>query len=292
MLAACLIRAGRVDEARRLLLDEGERVRGEGDESSLEMVEVFLSELEWLSGDWGRARAHAEEGLLVAEQAESRLLEGVLSALIALVDGSRGLIEPARTRAVEAIAVCEDVGDRSYAAYTRGMLGFIELSAGNAAAAREQFATYPMTHGIEGTKRIAFVGDHIQALVLLEQLDEAAALADELAQRGERLHRPTLSGAAARGMALVLGARGDHDAAIASAERAVDLATGLGLPFERARALLVLGDTQRRAKRRGAARESLGEAMDDVRRPGREPSGRSRPPARWPASADACGTKA
>ena len=62
-------------------------------------------------------------------------------------------------------------------------------------------------------------------------------------------------------MALVLGARGDHDAAIASAERAVDLATGLGLPFERARALLVLGDTQRRAKRRGAARQSLGEAI-------------------------------
>ena len=261
MLAACLIRAGRVAEARRLLLDERERVRGEGDESSLEMVAVFLTELEWLSGDWAQARAHAEEGLLVAEQAESRLLEGVLSALIALVDGSRGLIEPARTRAVEAIAVCEDVGDRSYAAYARGILGFIELSAGNAAAAREQFATYPMTHGIEGTKRIAFVGDHIQALVLLEELDEAAALAAELARRGERLYRPTLSGAAARGMALVLGARGELDAAIASAERAVDLATGLGLPFEQARALLVLGDTQRRAKRRGAARLSLGEAV-------------------------------
>ena len=90
MLAACLIRAGRVAEARRLLLDERERVRGEGDESSLEMVAVFLTELEWLSGDWAQARAHAEEGLLVAEQAESRLLEGVLSALIALVDGSRG----------------------------------------------------------------------------------------------------------------------------------------------------------------------------------------------------------
>ena len=38
MLAACLIRAGRVTEARRLLLAERERVRGEGDESSLEMV--------------------------------------------------------------------------------------------------------------------------------------------------------------------------------------------------------------------------------------------------------------
>jgi DNA-binding CsgD family transcriptional regulator len=64
-----------------------------------------------------------------------------------------------------------------------------------------------------------------------------------------------------RGTALVRGARGELDAAIASAERAVDLATGLGLPFERARALLILGDTQRRAKRRGAARQSLGEAL-------------------------------
>ena len=196
MLAACLIRAGRVAEARRLLLDKRARVRAEGDESSLEMVRVFLAELEWLSGDWAQARAHAEEGLLVAEQAESRLLQGALSALIALVDGSRGLIEPARARAVEAIAICEDVGDRSYAAYARQFLGFIELSAGNAAAAREQFRSYPMTRGIEGTKRLAFVGDHIQALVLLDELDEAAALAKELARRGERLHRPTLSGAA------------------------------------------------------------------------------------------------
>ena len=149
-----------------------------------------------------------------------------------------------------------------------------------------------MTHGIEGTKRIAFVGDHIQALVLLEELDEAAALAGELARRGERLHRPTLSGAAARGMALVLGARGELDAAIASAERAVDLATGLGLPFEQARALLVLGDTQRRAKRRGSARLSPGRGVRRCSTGSARPSGRGKPRARLPVSADACGTKA
>jgi len=257
MLAVCLVRAGRVDEARRLLLAELQRVRANGDEPSLEMACLFLTELEWLSGDWERARAYAEEGLLVAEQAESRLNEGAIGSLLALVDASRGDIESARPRALDAIAVCDGVGDLSYASYARQILGFLELSVGNAAAAHELLKGSSTEHGIEGTKRLSFMGDAIEALVLLGRHDHAAELTAELDRRGELLHRPTLSATAARCRGLVLGASGDFEGAIASAERAVGMAGELGLPFERARALLVLGDILRRAKHRGAARRTL-----------------------------------
>ncbi|HET6744969.1 MAG TPA: AAA family ATPase [Candidatus Limnocylindria bacterium] len=258
MLAVCLVRAGRIDEARTLLLAERERVLADGDEASIEILSLFLTELEWLAGNWDLARAYAEEGLLVTEQAESRMMQGATSAMLALVDASRGDAKGARSRVIDAIALCEEVGDRSYATYAQQVLGFIELSVGDAASAHEHLApTLSIDRGIEGTKRISMIGDDIEALVLLGRTGEAEALTDELERRGELLHRPTLSVAAARCRGLVLGSRGEFQTAVASAEGAVALATELGLPFERARSLLVLGDIQRRAKQRRAARETL-----------------------------------
>jgi DNA-binding NarL/FixJ family response regulator len=58
-----------------------------------------------------------------------------------------------------------------------------------------------------------------------------------------------------------LGARGGLDEAIAAAREAVEIHGSLGLPFERGRSLLVLGEVQRRAKQRRAARETLTEAV-------------------------------
>ena len=128
-------------------------------------------------------------------------------------------------------------------------------------------ARYSIERGIEGTKRIAFIGDEIEALVLLGRIDEAALLTRELERRGELLHRPTLSATAARCHGLVLGARGDSRAPSARPSGRSPYARDLGLPFERARALLVLGDIQRRAKQRGDARETLkaaGAAFDTL----------------------------
>jgi DNA-binding CsgD family transcriptional regulator len=270
MLAVCLVRAGRIDEARVLLVQELERVTALGDEASLEILSLFLTELEWLSGDWGRAREHGEAGLLVTEQADSRMMQGATAALVALVEASRGEIEAARDRALDAAALCEEVGDRSYATYAHHILTFIELSAGRAAEAYEHYAAHPFEHGIEGTKRIAFAGDAIEALVQLGRRDEAAALTDKLARRGEELHRPTLSAAAARCRGLVLGMTGEFDEAIAHVKRAGEITERLRLPFERARALLILGDIQRRAKQRATSRmtlESARAAFDELGAP-------------------------
>ena len=261
MLAACLIRHGRVDEARELLVATHREAVAIGDEASLETISLFLAELEWLAGDWTAARGHADDGMLVAEQAESRVMQGAIGAVRALVDACQGRTDAARSRATAALAICEDVGDRSYAVYARQVLAFLELSLADAPAALRHLDAVDAERGIEGTKRISFVADRIEALVLTGDVDEAARLTHALELRARELHRPTLALMAARCRGLVQGASGDLESAATSVQEAVVRAEALGLPFERARSLLVLGDIQRRAKQRAAARTTLDQAI-------------------------------
>ncbi len=261
MLAVCLIRAGRVDEARPYLQTERDRATAEGDEASFCWVSLFLAELEWFAGQWDEAQRCAAGALEVAEQAGLRMRSGGLLAVVALVESSRGDPDRARALAERAIAVLGDVDEVAYGNYARQMLAFLELSLGNAPAARAVLDTYP-SERLEGSKRLAFIGDAIEALVQLGEVERAAGLASELADRGTLLHRPPLVATAARCRALILGAKGDLAGAITAAEDAVRRHDALPLPFERARSLLVLGEVQRRSKQRRAARETLTKAIE------------------------------
>ena len=115
--------------------------------------------------------------------------------------------------------------------------------------------------GSKGTKRISFIGDEIEALVQLGEVDRAGELADELERRGHELHRQTLVALSARCRALVLGSRGESRTPVAALETAVELSRRIGLRFERARTVLVLGEVLRRGKQKRAARETLEEAF-------------------------------
>jgi DNA-binding CsgD family transcriptional regulator len=261
MLAVCLIRRGRVDEARPLLVAELARAIAEGDETSQSWVSMFLAELEWLAGRWDEAGKVAAQAVEAAEQAGLRFRAGMLIGLVALVEGSRGDVERALTLASTAVTSCQDHNETAYSNYARRIRGFIELSRGDATGALEDLDAYRGEHGVEGQKRLSFAGDDVEARVRVNDLEGASNLAAELARRGAELNRPTLTAAAARGRALLLGARGDLDAALAAAREAVELHAGLRLPFEHARSLLVLGEVQRRAKQRKAARETLDQAI-------------------------------
>jgi DNA-binding NarL/FixJ family response regulator len=267
MLAVCLIRAGRLDEARPYLLAERARAIAEGDEASHSWECLFLAELEWFAGRWDEAAAAAAEGLEVAQQTGLRLREGTLLSLVALVEGSQGDPERARSQAQRAISILDEVDEVSYANNARQILAFIDLTRGDAAAAHEQLGSYAPDR-LEGSKRLAFIGDEIEALVQLGDLGRAAELADELGRRGAELNRPTLLATAARCRALVLGSRGELDEAIQAAREAVAVHGELRLPFEHARSLLVLGGVQRRAKQRKDARESLTTAIEVFERLG------------------------
>jgi DNA-binding NarL/FixJ family response regulator len=210
----------------------------------------------------------AAQGVEAAEQAGLRFRAGMLTGLVALVEGSRGDIERARALASDAVRICDEHNEAAYRNYARRMRGFIELSRGDAAGAIDDLDAYRGEHGVEGQKRLSFAGDDIEARVRVGDLEGAANLASELARRGAELNRPTLTAAAARGQALVLGARGGLDEALTSAQEAVRIHQALGLPFELARSQLILGEVQRRAKQRRTARETLDGAIAGFERLG------------------------
>lgn len=268
MLAVCLIRAGRLAEARPLLHSAERRARDEGDETGRIQLGLFLAELEWLAGNWEVAWTHGTEALEIAEQGRAWALHAAVSVPIALVEGGRGAVGAAVARAEAAFASCGRVGEVAYAEYNRQAIGSLELANGDVAAAEAMLGGYSVETGVEGGKRISFIGDEIEALVQLDREAQARELIAEVERRASLLRRPPLSGVAQRGRALLAARGGNVDEAEAVLAESIQTFDALGMPLERARSLMVLGVTRRRSKAKRSARVALEEAAAEFERIG------------------------
>jgi DNA-binding CsgD family transcriptional regulator len=105
------------------------------------------------------------------------------------------------------------------------------------------------------------LGDLIEALIAVGELDEAEGTLTTWEPRARALDRAWALALLARGRGLLLAASGDLDGAFASFDGALAAHARTADPFQHARTLLALGRVQRRAKRRSAARATLGEAL-------------------------------
>jgi DNA-binding CsgD family transcriptional regulator len=145
------------------------------------------------------------------------------------------------------------------------IVGFVELSRGDAAAAWRILAPVPDrldSIGHCGVGRMAPVhADAVEAAVAVGELEWAADLVERLRPRVRRVPGPAGLIAVGRGAGLVAAARGSFEEAFAAFEHALDAAARAPAPFERARTLLALGAAQRRAKRRAEARQALQGAL-------------------------------
>jgi DNA-binding CsgD family transcriptional regulator len=242
-----------------------------GDESSVSMILATLAVAEWLAGNWQEAVKVADEGYELALQTGQRPQQGWSLSARALVRASFGLEGEARADAERAVALA---GERGMAvARINGLwaLGLLELALDRPAETarlltpeRERL----LAAGVAEPGSIRFVPDEIEALIALGRLDEAEAPLGWLEQRGRAVGRVSALGAAWRCRGLLLAARGDGSGATSALERALVEHERVPIPFERARSLLALGSAQRRAKRKRAARESLGEALATFERLG------------------------
>ena len=122
--------------------------------------------------------------------------------------------------------------------------------------------------GIGEPVPLFFLPDALEALVALGDLDRADALLAEFERRGRESDRAWAIATAGRCRGLLLAARGDVNGALAALDRALAAHVRLDMPFERARTLLVKGMTERRARRRAAARQALEEAAGEFDRVG------------------------
>jgi DNA-binding CsgD family transcriptional regulator len=255
--------AGRLERVDRLAVDQG-------NEFGVVLASALLAEVELARGRWLQAQQLAEEALRTARRLASPfpLTRGLLAA--SLVEAHRGNAEAAEATAVELIEVAERGGLVPLALEGRAVLGFVALSRGDAQAAHAELG--PLLErlrdiGVREPSWPRLVWLELDALVELGQLDQAAALAEDLAARGGALDRPFALATAARILGLVVAARGDVDGALAELQRALAEHERLDWPFERARTLLALGVVLRRGKQKRAARQALQQAaavFDDL----------------------------
>jgi DNA-binding CsgD family transcriptional regulator len=179
---------------------------------------------------------------------------------LAMIEAAQGKCESARARAEQALVLTDGRGWSSGG--PRAALGFLELSLENYEAAYdvllpaiERYRT--LGHPVIGqtfwaAEALAGLGRVEEGRALLERCDDAPAL----------MRIPSASAACSRARGLLAAAAGNLDAAEAALEEAVESITGAGSPLELARSLLALGTVQRRARKKQAARGTLGRALE------------------------------
>jgi DNA-binding CsgD family transcriptional regulator len=259
-----LMLAGRLDEARPRMDMLLERAVSLGDEAAVVAALLHQAELEFRAGNWSLAARKAAEGY---ERAEQIGREQDMSALLyasALVDAHLGRVREARDAATRGIAFSERCGDEAFRLQNLSVLGFLELSVGDPGAADRILRPLAARLASFGWREPSIYGElpnAIEALVELGELEEARRLLAELQDRLSRIESPWGEASAGRCEGLILAAEGDLAAALRALERALTLHEQLPQPFDLARTLLALGAIQRRARKRGAARESLEGAL-------------------------------
>ena len=145
-----------------------------------------------------------------------------------------------------------------------GALGLLELSLGRFEIVDRLLGPLGArleAGGVREPGSVRFVPDQIEALIALDRLEEAERLLAVLERQGTQLERASALAAAGRCRGLLAAAGGDLDGALASLQEALREHERVSMPFERARTLLALGATRRRARMKRPARETLEEAL-------------------------------
>jgi DNA-binding CsgD family transcriptional regulator len=267
-LAWSLMCQDRPDQARARFHEALSRAEAVGDQVARQAVLLHLAELECRAGYWTDAVRFADDHLEAAEQFGMAFQGGAALYPRALVDAYLGRVEKARARAGDGLALSRAIHDEIFEAQNASVLGFLELSLGNAAAADRYLR--PVADRLEelgwGEPSVYRVlPNAIEALVALGELDEAHRLLMRLEERGRKARSRWSQACAGRCRGLVLAAEGDLHGALEALERALRVHRQIPAPFEHARTLFVLGVCQRRAKQWAAARRSLQRALDMFR---------------------------
>lgn len=257
--------AGEYDGARRCLEDELATYEARGRYVARDEVLCYLAQLACRTGEWKDAEDYAEECLDIGE--ESGHLRGRGQSLVpkAWLAALRGDLDAARRDAHEGLGLSLTYLDRLSAAGSRAVLGLVELSAGRPDAAVEhlrEVVRFLRDLRTPEPGLVPFVADAIEALVAAGLLDEAQAIVDDDLLMGRRAAGGWLRAAPVRGAAALLAARGDLEGAADMLEGALATGALVDQPFDRARSLLVLGEVERRRKRRARARACLTEAYE------------------------------
>ena len=248
------------------LLDEANDT---GNEVGATVARMHLALTELWAGDLAGAEAQLAP---VEAQIEERGTRNVfLLAARALIGAHRGDVAAVRRDAAALETEHGGAGAEVYGMYLAAGVGLLELSLGNAERADATFRELLDALAAGGYREPGIFRVHAnagEAAVAVGDLARAEEVASSLAAHADRTAHRWSRASSERVLALVTAAQGDTDQARAHAQLARDGYDALGMPLERARATLIAGMIERRARRRSSARDLLEEATREFERLG------------------------
>jgi DNA-binding CsgD family transcriptional regulator len=254
--------AGHFDKARSQLDRLLAEASAKGDLQGVAAHRLHLGQLEMWTGEFARAIEHADESLLLHEYSDQPSAPRHVKAMSLACTGR---IDQARHEAEVGLIEAEKSQNVLLAIYNLAVLGFIELSLGDPAAAHERLSKAIELHRPRWNREfgdVHLVPDAIEALVALGDLDRAEDLLEWMEQTGTATGRTWVLAAGLRCRGICLAASGRMTDAEEALESAIQYHERLQMPFELARTLLILGSVQRRMKKRAMAVDTLRRAYD------------------------------
>jgi ATP/maltotriose-dependent transcriptional regulator MalT len=262
--AQILAWTGRLEEADTQMEAVRRRCLERGDEHYMMFVSRHGALIKTWRGHFADAELIADDAMERAEQVAGDHIRVVAMTVRALVTAYTGRERDARAYAHEALDSAKRCRSPRLADWPTTSLGFLEVSLGNYAAALPILR--PLVSSVRkigGTEifTAAFIPDAVEAMTALGHLDDAEPLTTALERNGRRLDRSWMLAVGARCRAMLLAAQGDVEAADRMAHQAMTEHERLPMPFERARTQLLLGQLQRRQRKKEAATATLREAL-------------------------------
>ncbi len=243
------------------LLDE---VVEHGQEGVVPLLFLYLVWACLWRGELERAGRLSRQALDAAALLEDPTARAIGLAAGALVHAHSGPTDAVRAEAGEALAIFSELQWHSGAIWPLWSLGLAELSEGNAAQAEAHIGPLADLLGSMGAGDPVlgvFLPDAIEALAALGDTARARGYLEPFERKARELERGWALAAAARCEGAIAAAEGEHELAFEAFERSSTEYESLGMPFERARTLLLVGQARRRLKQRGLARAAFDEAL-------------------------------
>lgn len=256
---------GQLQRAHDAMTAVRQRCVERGEENELAFLAFHSALIEVWRGDYAEANRIAEDTMERALQLGGDQPLFVALTIRATMAACEGRVEDARADTAEALAAGVRSNSHSRLDWPIGALGFLEVSLGDHAAALK--VLQPLLSRLElapdSTEMMLadFVPDAVEAFIQLGRLTEAETHIERLERNGHRLDRPWMLAIGGRCRAMLSAAGGDLTAAATQAQHALQAHERLPMPFERARTQLLLGQIQRRQRRKEAAAETLTDAL-------------------------------
>ena len=250
-----------VARARTLFQEVRSVAKARNDPAAESAALFFLGHLEWRAGNWEEAERYAADSMDLRTQLGRLMPPNEFPP--AVIAAHQGRIGEARSRSQRAIARAEGEGIGIAQSGHSWVLGFVELSLGHAAAALPYLRrAHDARHAfmLDPAQRLE-LGDFLESLIAVGEFEEADEVLATWQERSDALDRAWALAILARCRGLLLASQGDLEGSFASFEQALAEHARSTDPFHHARTLLALGRTQRRAKKRGAARTTLEDAL-------------------------------